>query len=151
VFNLVITVIAIALLAAFLVAGTNYVNVDKINGYIQKQDIQAAVTNIGSAITEFYIYNDRNPSSINELYPGYIRSLQSSRNLSFSALKSNLDGTLSICLTGNAAKDELTGLLDIQDDAHSSPMVIGENCWDTSNTIPTGNPPHAIAVSIDIR
>lgn len=82
--NLILTLIGIAVFAIASVAGIGYVSLDSAEIISTSNRINSSIARVSAGISEYYIYHDSYPSSLNDMFPDILRSAPKLSSFSYS-------------------------------------------------------------------
>ncbi|MNG58583.1 hypothetical protein D3C79_167110 [compost metagenome] len=135
-FNLIISVISVAVFAILLTAGSAYFDSDKILSIRDKSKIDAAIVKVSTAITAYNLIESKFPRSIGDLVPQYTSEPVLPTGLSWQALTFNdITGEIRICLGGSVQNHVYQALISSKNDAGKDRFIIGSSCGDQEDVV----------------
>lgn len=150
--NLIITLIALTLFVLFMGAGTNYISLDSIFIYSDKNTFSSALVNYHSGINTYKIANNTLPSTIDDFIPGIIPNPELPKYVAFSSYASNSStGMAELCFDVEIENHSYFEMFDrISEKEGYQNLIVSNNCGDTTHVEPSSYPA-AVVVTYYIR
>ena len=129
--NLIITVIAIALFAASLTAGTDYINFTRVQALGDKTFFETGISSLVSGIGQFRLISNRDPVNLTEINPAFRPVLPSKfRWIDFNFINVGFGRFIDVCFySPEITKPSSQALTEISDSGRFESIKV----WNPEN------------------
>ncbi|MFS1431059.1 hypothetical protein LMH73_029190 [Vibrio splendidus] len=137
-FNLIITIIAIAVFAAFFSAGAGYINPDVIRHMGDKTVIRTALVQYSSGVMNYNLINDFYPEVKEQFIPDFTSQPILPKYLAEHSYKVNrVTGSSEVCFIAEIdTKAKLSLLKSISGEEVATNFIISDSCGSQVESLP---------------
>lgn len=132
--GIVLVVISVGLFSMFMLAGSGYINYDRVAEMKHESKLESALVQVGSAISQYDIINSHLPSQWSDIVPGYTAEPRLPDGLIWDSL--TLDPatqSLTVCLSGSIGEPVYNALTHTQANLDAGSFFINTTCGASSN------------------
>ncbi|AKO77361.1 hypothetical protein EN12_19505 [Vibrio cholerae] len=140
--HLIITIISIAVFAAFLTAGANYINPTVIDDIGSKTLIKSSLIQYSSGVMNYKMIHSKYPTGTDQFIPDIISQPKLPKNMSLSQFENNhVNGTVELCFDVEIkAESSLKMLKAISGDELQGNFIISDTCGSKTEVLPATFP-----------
>lgn len=148
-FSVVVTVIAIALFAAVMFAGSNYVDFDKIEQNKQATLVRSGFTQLGAGFTAYQNIFHKSPSAMADIIPEYTFTpvdVVTGTSWSYDTTTNKW-----FCLSGSISEVTYAAMKTFQNESSIDAVFINSACGASANMANPGSYPATVAMTYKVR
>lgn len=134
-FGLIIVIIAIAVFALFMGAGSNYIDGDKLQAYEVRAQLNSSVSKYASGVIQFNLLFGQSPSELSHISPSLVSPPKMPRNMEVTSIGNysvpRHGDRVGICFSANNVEfPSYLAVSELKDMFPEGQLLITGNCQD---------------------